>query len=928
MLPYRNASVPLFLLSLIIWAVCAQARPLTEQDIPVTRNLLGTPMPTRAEYLAQFPQRELFLHDVYRSQIRRDEEGTVILAVNHQLLSDLEEPFAQFRDDIAEDGYDVVLLDVEGGSPEEIKELVIEEGGDDLVGVIFAGEIALAWFEQYEHFYDENEPDNHILVEYPIDLFFMDLDGTWQDTSRNGKYDLHTGDREPDIWFGRLPAYNLSRIDENELIGSYLERVHDYKTGGLSLPHQALNFIDDDWIIWAEEWEFWVSLSFGMVFTVSNPELTSATNYHRELEHDDGYKLVQVAVHSSAEANIFWINNHQDLDYFRFNHLRDDTEPQAMFYNLFACSNMNLASNLCMGALYALGGPYGLGAVGSSKPGSMLFFEDYYSQLGEGACFGDAFRHWFTLHGQEPDRENWARSWFYGMTYFGDPTLKLLPGLRVHEFTVLDEEGGDDDNIADAGETIDLVLVVENLSQDVIEDVDILLETEDNYLEIVDGESFVEAVDPDEFSTVDGLTLRIAGDCPDLYQADITVRMVTEEEEEWVDLVVLEVRSPELYPVSFTFEEVDGDGDGWTEPGEDGSLYLTFLNDGGDDLRGISSITFQSLDGKFLPGLDSVELPAVETGNTATSQPIDFMISGEAVANNGALVRVTADQDDILRGWGVLLFPLSEELEFGDDFGEEPAWTNSYALNTGYNNIWRWGDDAGHGSGGIAFGEPDSSLYQAHSDGAFELPLMMFEEDVVLRLHHRMSAEEGYDGGIIEVDRGFGWSVVRPVRGYNGHAVSNGSFEGGPCWNGIFDWRDDEVEIGGPPGPLRIRFRFFSDDHTEYEGWFIDAISVNGTPFDVEEDIFAPDAFSFTSVYPNPFNSSLNIEYSLAIPSVINLSIFDYTGRLVEILSEGYRKPGKHLFSYDGTVLPAGVYMLRLQAGPDSETTLKIVLLK
>jgi hypothetical protein len=904
-----------------------RTRPLTEQDIPVTRNLLGTPFPTRAQYLSDHPIRDLSVYGIQRINNHRDEDGTVIIAVNHRLLNEHDELFSQFSNDISNDGYNVVQLDVEGGTAEEFKVLLIEEGGDDLVGVILAGELPLAWFEQYEYFDDEDEPDNDILYEYPIDLFFMDLDGTWQDTSHNGIYDVHENENwEPDIWLGRLPAWNLSRIDEDVLIAEYLERVHDYRIGELTLPHRGLNFIDDDWIYYANEWENDLRHSFGEILTVAHPESTRAVNYTNELENE-GFEIAQVAVHSTTDTHIFKINNHRTNDYFRFSHLRDDVSPNIMFYNLFACSNMNIASNLCMGALYALRGPYGLGAVGSSKTGSMLYFNDYYQPLADGICFGDAFKHWLTEHGHQPDQENWARSWFYGMTYFGDPTLKIKLGLRLNESIVLDEEGGDNDNLADAGETVELFLSIANRSEQTFENIQIRLSSDDPDIEIQEGEGNINSINGGDSENVQGFTVRINNDCPDGHRAVIDLEMTPEGDAAWYDRIILEIRSPVIEILGFHNTGAHGL---WSGPGEEGQLLLALKNIGGNDLPEGCSIEFSSTNAAFTFPDGEPVVPAIASGHSGfygSQSQLHYRIDDNVEQGDGVLIGAGIFQDEVLRGEGFISLPTSGESNFNDDLNQEPDWLRSHVVTNGYSNAWQWKNDGGDGSGGICFTGEDSFEYPARSDGIFELPLMMMNVGAVLNIRHRMNAEQDCDGGRVELNTGNGWHLIEPQGGYNGVAAANGSFEGGRCWNGAFNWREDRFIINNEDGSIRLRFRFVSDNGVEDQGWFIDAINATGSPFIVSETEIFPEKTQLISLYPNPFNSFLQVKYSLAVPSDVNITLFDLTGRKVAELLENTLDAGVHELVFQAVDLPAGIYILNFKT-KDGIVQKKISLVK
>jgi hypothetical protein len=81
------------------------------------------------------------------------------------------------------------------------------------------------------------------------------------------------------------------------------------------------------------------------------------------------------------------------------------------------------------------------------------------------------------------------------------------------------------------------------------------------------------------------------------------------------------------------------------------------------------------------------------------------------------------------------------------------------------------------------------------------------------------------------------------------------------------------------------------------------------------------------SCYPNPFNPSTTISFSLERETNITLIIFDLTGRRVCTLAEGRWKAGAHDVRFDGAALPSGLYFARLQAGSFAKTQ-KLVMLK
>jgi hypothetical protein len=80
--------------------------------------------------------------------------------------------------------------------------------------------------------------------------------------------------------------------------------------------------------------------------------------------------------------------------------------------------------------------------------------------------------------------------------------------------------------------------------------------------------------------------------------------------------------------------------------------------------------------------------------------------------------------------------------------------------------------------------------------------------------------------------------------------------------------------------------------------------------------------------FPNPFNPTTTIKFSLAEPTNVTLNVFNARGQLVKELINGTEiDAGLHSVPFDGTGLASGVYFYRLQSGPYTQMK-KMVLLK
>ncbi|GEM_PF-2393149 len=84
--------------------------------------------------------------------------------------------------------------------------------------------------------------------------------------------------------------------------------------------------------------------------------------------------------------------------------------------------------------------------------------------------------------------------------------------------------------------------------------------------------------------------------------------------------------------------------------------------------------------------------------------------------------------------------------------------------------------------------------------------------------------------------------------------------------------------------------------------------------------------------FPNPFNPSAIIPFTLSRPSHVTLVIYDISGRRTRVLLDETRGPGAHEVLWNGAdalgrPAPSGVYLMRLEAGGRVRTS-KLCLLR
>jgi len=79
--------------------------------------------------------------------------------------------------------------------------------------------------------------------------------------------------------------------------------------------------------------------------------------------------------------------------------------------------------------------------------------------------------------------------------------------------------------------------------------------------------------------------------------------------------------------------------------------------------------------------------------------------------------------------------------------------------------------------------------------------------------------------------------------------------------------------------------------------------------------------------YPNPFNSISNVKFQIINSGIVEIKVFDLSGREVRTLINEYMEAGKYHLRFDTEGLPSGIYFCKLNTQGYSKT-IKLVLIK
>jgi hypothetical protein len=151
------------------------------------------------------------------------------------------------------------------------------------------------------------------------------------------------------------------------------------------------------------------------------------------------------------------------------------------------------------------------------------------------------------------------------------------------------------------------------------------------------------------------------------------------------------------------------------------------------------------------------------------------------------------------------------------------------------------------------------------------------------------------------------------------------------------DTQCGEVRNGGQQFVGKVDHLFLQTDHPstvpyDTEPYPEDPVDpINGL---VEKDspIAQPDHFALEQNFPNPFNPSTTIMYSLAQKGFVSMKIHDLLGREIRTLVTGNQAAGSHRVEWDGLndrglQVPSGIYFYTLTTKGFRETR-KLVMLR
>lgn len=450
------------ILLLVTPSIMAQDQPANELDEQaLIESLRDSCSPEQQSWYKQ--QHDLYINEHQVKPLERYEKFTVnyipttraitksvsriLVLINQSLYSNqsAKDRIDRYIKDVSNGhGCNVLVEILSGGSAEQIKDIIKQyynNGGLD--GVVQIGSLQPAWFFDPNPQYGGN---------FTCDLFFMDLDGTWQDTNGNGIYDRHdhgSGDRAPEIFYGRIDPATMGYFGtEVELLCSYMDKNHRYWTDQIPLKQSAFVQIEPDW---QNSYNY-----VDRIYGAGNTEIIRGTGSRNDYVNNRltrDYSFIHLWCHSSYTVHFF--ENGGELSY------RDiyAVPPRPIGYAHDGCHCADWAAGngrgFTVGAYVFNPSQTSLVAISGTKTGQWIGLQgrQFFEQLGNNECMGKAYKIWFDEYIMNARDYTSVIEWDYGYCIIGDPmiTFKEVPAVGSPNTSDLGDVNSDGNvNVADA----------------------------------------------------------------------------------------------------------------------------------------------------------------------------------------------------------------------------------------------------------------------------------------------------------------------------------------------------------------------------------------------------------------------------------------------------------------------------------------------
>ncbi len=375
------------------------------------------------EYIERYPYGALDLQYSTGYNVTGSSKKVFIIADDSYYLNDnIGWRIDRYAKDVSYQGYSTEVWIHYSASPNTLRKW-LQDRQNGLEGVVFVGDTAVAWFEC------DNSLNTGVYVDWPVDIFYADLDGIYMDTDENRKYDAYTGNTDLEIFVSRFSSSevaNWGQSDpnfnwESQMI-MYLDNTHAYYRGNYNLSHKAANMIDKDWS-GSQVLRNRLNKSH-IIDLYINSDFTLANFFY--ILQSGIYDVFILDAHSGPVSH--------DIEnvYYYSNQIFDNLNVTPYHFVLGACKALRFTNyNLAIGLSYLFArNTNGLSAFGMTRTSNNRYDEYYCDLLSKGYPTGPAWRKWYNyardkIYAFPHSYDDYYWSWHGGAIHYGDPFVNV-----------------------------------------------------------------------------------------------------------------------------------------------------------------------------------------------------------------------------------------------------------------------------------------------------------------------------------------------------------------------------------------------------------------------------------------------------------------------------------------------------------------------
>ncbi len=270
-----------------------------------------------------------------------------------------------------------------------------------------------------------------------------------------------------------------------------------------------------------------------------------------------------------------------------------------------------------------------------------------------------------------------------------------------------------------------------------------------------------------------------------------------------------------------------------------------------------------------------VSVKADNKGNCYVTGYITYAIVNGIAKHTPATIKYGPNGDSI---W-TRLFNLQDTIDFGA--GEDMALDDNDNIYIPCNYT-------------IKYDKNGNQLWYANNN-QFMSKSVIFENNIYV--------SGGYYGGPLQITRIIGYN------NYNGSQIFNQQYS-------TYIYPTSLLTFGGA-----LYSAISANDSAILIKYSSNAIHINSDESNIKK-------FKLNQNFPNPFNSTTTIKYTINKNSDIKIKVFDINGREVKSIISNKKSPGDYKVKFEGSGLSSGIYFYSLFADDILIDTKKLILIK